>query len=411
MFVLTNAIREYAWGSTTQMARFLDEEPTKRPQAELWMGAHDGDPSTLPDDRRLNDAIRADPAAMLGEHVRELFGDRLPYLMKVLAVAEPLSLQVHPSSERARIGFAHESALGIAVDAPERNYRDHWHKPELVYALTRFEGMAGFRDVERSADVLRLLNLPWADDIAVRLESGPPFQTLRSVVTDLLALQGKPLKRLLHEVGIAAVHAEARAHREELKHRASRTDRSRLNREAIRVFAQTGKLVQQYPLDPGVLVTLLLNHVVLAPGEAMFINAGVLHAYASGFGLEIMASSDNVLRAGLTPKHMDVEELLHVTDFTPIPPPRWDPAERRADFCYLEPPVTEFSLTVGSPPLPRLPAAGPRVLLVLEGTAEVSAGAQRVTIGRGESVFIEHADGAFTVEGQGRVAVGAVPVS
>jgi mannose-6-phosphate isomerase len=409
MFVLTNAIREYAWGSTTQMARFLDEEPTKRPQAELWMGAHDGDPSLLPDDRRLNDAIRDDPAAMLGEHVRELFGDRLPYLMKVLAVAEPLSLQVHPSSERARIGFAHESALGIPVDAPERNYRDHWHKPELVYALTRFEGMAGFRDVEKSAELLRLLNLPWADDVALQLESGPAFQALRGVVTETLALHGKGLRRLLHELGIAAVHAEGRAHREELKHRASRTERSKLNREAIRVFAQAAKLVQQYPQDPGVLVTLLLNHVVLAPGEAMFINAGVVHAYSSGFGLEIMASSDNVLRAGLTPKHMDVEELLHVTNFTPIPPPRWDPTERTPDYTYLEPPVAEFSLTVGSTPLHKTPDSGPRMLLVLEGTVEVTAGGQRVTVTRGESVFIEHSAGEFTAVGEGRVAVGAVP--
>jgi mannose-6-phosphate isomerase len=409
MFVLTNAIREYAWGSTTQMAKFLDLEPSKRPQAELWMGAHDGDPSVLPDDRRLNDAIRHDSEALLGHRVCDVFGERLPYLMKVLAVAEPLSLQVHPSGEHARIGFADESAKGVPVDAPERNYRDPWHKPELIFAITRFEGMAGFRDVDKSARMLRLLHLPWADEIAERLASGPAYQALRGVVTDTLSLRGRPLRRLLQDLGTAARHAAARAHRDDLRSRGSTAEHARLTREAIRVFTQAGDLARTYPTDPGILVTLLLNHVVLAPGEAMFIDAGVLHAYACGFGVEIMAASDNVLRAGLTPKHMDVEELLRVTNFTPMPPPRWDPSEHSRDFVLLEPPVGEFSLTVGRPPLRRLPETGPRVLLVLEGSVEVSTRDQSVTLTRGQSVFIADADGPFTVTGEASVAIGAVP--
>lgn len=409
MLELTNVVRDYAWGSTTQMAEFLGREASGRPQAELWIGAHDGDPSLLPDGRRLNDAIQQEPMTILGDRVCDIFGERLPYLMKVLAVAEPLSLQVHPSSERARIGHALETRGGLPADSPRRNYKDPWHKPELIFALTRFEGLAGFRDVDKSVEILRLLNLRWADDVAFRLESGPAFQALRGVVTDTLALSGRELARILRDIGIAARHAEARARREEIRYRSTSGERAKVNREAIRVFAHLSILVERYPRDPGVLVTLLLNNVVLAPGEAMFVNAGVIHSYLSGFGVEVMASSDNVLRAGLTPKHMDVDELLLVTNFTPIPPPRWEPTERAAEFVLLEPPVTEFSLTVGRPPVRRLPRWGPRLVLVLDGAVEISARGQTLRLTRGESALVRHDDGEFTLAGDGRVAVGAVP--
>ena len=168
--------------------------------------------------------------------------------------------------------------------------------------------------------------------------------------------------------------------------------------------------MRRYPQDPGVLVTLLLNNVLLTPGEALFVNAGVVHAYVEGLGVEIMASSDNVVRAGLTPKHRDVEELLAITTFTPVPPPRWHPALRDDDHLLLQPPVSEFSLVVGRPPLPRLPATGPRTVLVLAGEVDVTTDAGRLTLRRGQSVFVGHAEGPLTVSGGGRVAVGSVPV-
>jgi mannose-6-phosphate isomerase len=410
VFLMQNAVRDYAWGSRTQMAQFLDRPAPGGPEAELWMGAHDSDPSVLPDGRRLNDVISADPGPVLGGRVCDVFGDRLPFLMKVLAVDQPLSLQVHPSDERARIGHRRENDGGIPVEAGHRNYKDPWHKPELVFAITRFEGLAGFRDVERSAAMLRLLNLTWADQVADRLVTGPAYQALREVVTDTLSLEGRKLGRILADVGDAARHAGARATREEGRHAVHRRGDAEIRPEAARSFTRVGELVKAYPRDPGVLVTLLLNNVLLAPGEAMFVNAGVVHAYLEGFGVEIMASSDNVLRAGLTPKHMDVEELLAITNFTPIPPPRWDPAERARDFCYLEPPVAEFSLTVGRTPLRRTPGSGPRCVLVLEGTVTVSTKTASVTATRGQSVFVAHEDGAMELTGDGRVAVGAVPV-
>lgn len=406
---MDNAVRHYAWGSTRQMAQFLGRGAPGGPEAELWIGAHDGDPSKLPDGRRLNEVISEEATATLGPRVCDIFGERLPFLMKVLAVNEPLSLQVHPSSERARIGHRRESREGIPVDAGHRNYKDQWHKPELIYALTRFEGMAGFRDVERSAELLGLLNLRWADHVADQLLAGPAYQSLRTVVTETLALEGRKLAALLRDVGDASRHAGARAQRQQLRHRSKRGAHSTIGPETARVFATVAGLVSSYPKDPGVLVALLLNNVVLAPGEAMFVNAGVLHAYVSGFGVEITASSDNVLRAGLTPKHMDVAELLAVTNFTPIPPPRWDPAERTRDFVHFEPPVSEFSLTVGTPPLRRVPATGPRAVLVLEGDVEVVTKNERLAAVRGQSVFLTHDDGPFDVQGSGRVAVGSVP--
>jgi mannose-6-phosphate isomerase len=410
VFLLDNAIRDYAWGSTEQLAQFLGHAPTGRPQAELWIGAHEGDPSLVPDGRRLDDVVASGAAAALGPRVAGAFGDRLPFLMKVLAVGEPLSLQVHPSAEQARLGHAREDGNGIALDAAHRSYRDASHKPEMIFALTRFEGMAGFRDVGRTADLLGLLHLRWADRLAARLTTGDPAHALRAVVTETLALRGRPLARLLAEVGDAARHAGARARREQLRHRSHRPEaHHRVGEEAVRVLTRLGDLARRYPDDPGVLVTLLLNNVVLAPGEAMFVDAGVVHAYVEGFGVEIMASSDNVLRAGLTAKHRDVAELLRVTDFAPIPPPRWEPSDRVGDYVHLEPPVAEFCLTVGRPPLRRVPATGPRAVLVLDGTVEVVAHGERVVVRRGQAVFVTHDDGPVDIVGDGRVAVGSVP--
>jgi mannose-6-phosphate isomerase len=392
MFLLSNAIRDYAWGTTGDLAEFVGRTPSGGPEAELWIGAHHGAPSLLPGGRALDEAIREDPLAMLGARVRDAFGDRLPFLMKVLAVNEALSLQVHPSTEQARAGFAREDGRGVAVDAPTRSYPDPWHKPELVVALSRFDGVAGFRDVGRTAGILRLLSLPWADEVAGRLLNGPPELALRSVVTDTLALSGPALSELVGDVGAAA-------------RRSSVKDGS----EPGCVFAMLDDLAGRYPHDPGVLVTALLNYVVLQPGEALFVDAGVVHAYGAGFALEIMASSDNVLRAGLTGKHMDVGELLAITDFAPTMPPRRAPVVPGAEPVQLAPPVEEFALVIGRAPLDDLPESGPRVVLVLDGEVQLATRSGRVRARRGESVFVPHGDGPLQVHGAGRVAVGSVP--
>jgi mannose-6-phosphate isomerase len=389
--VLDNPIRDYAWGSTSALATFLDREPSGAPEAELWVGAHAVDPSRLPDGRRLDEEIAARPGPTLGPDVAERFGGRLPFLTKVLAVEQVLSLQVHPSHEQARRGHAREESAGLPLDSPLRSYPDPWHKPELVFALTPFETLAGFRDVSRTAELLRMLGVPWADGVAARLVHGDPPAGVRAVVEDTLALSGSEVRDLVSEVS------------------AARTRVRYADPEAARVLEILGYLADRYPDDPGVLVSLLLNDVVLQPGEALMVQPGVVHAHGSGLALEIMATSDNVLRAGLTPKHRDVAELLAATDFRPIPPPRCLPTRTGPGFARFTPPVEEFELTVARPPVDSLPASGPRVLIALDDTVEVAAGGRNVEVGRGRAVFIEHDDGPMRISGSGWVAVGAVP--
>jgi mannose-6-phosphate isomerase len=390
--LLDNPIRDYAWGSRTALAALLDHEPTDHPEAELWIGAHAGDPSLLPDGRRLDDEIRERALPVLGAEVADGFGGRLPFLMKVIAVDEVLSLQVHPSAEQALAGHAREEAAGVPVDAPHRKYGDPWHKPEMVLALTPFETLAGFRDVHRSAALLRLLDGAWAERTAVLLEQeGDPAARLREVVAATLRLPRTEVAELVAEVTAAAQQV---------------TDDDPEDR---RVFEILGQLAARYPDDPAVLVALLLNDVVLEPGEALYVAPGVVHAHGSGLGLEIMAASDNVLRAGLTPKFTDVEELLEVTDFTPGPPPVTPPGESGLAYARFSTPAAEFELVVGRPPLPDLPASGPRLLLALDADAEVTAGGRTEHVPRGRAVLIEHDDGPMTVSGHAWVAVGAVP--
>ncbi|HET9419590.1 MAG TPA: mannose-6-phosphate isomerase, class I, partial [Nocardioides sp.] len=270
MHLLDNPVRDYAWGSTTALATFLDREPSGEPEAELWVGAHTMDPSRLPDGRRLDEEIGARPDATLGPEIAERFGGRLPFLTKVLAVDQVLSLQVHPSSEQARRGHAREEAAGLSLDSPDRSYPDPWHKPELVFALTPFETLAGFREVSHTAELLRMLGVPWADAVARRLEDGEPAACLRAVVEDTLALSGSEVQVLIAEV--SAARARVRY----------------ADPEAARVLEILGQLADRYPDDPGVLVSLFLNDVVLQPGEALMVQPGVVHAHGSGLALEIM---------------------------------------------------------------------------------------------------------------------------
>ena len=413
MHRLTNPVRNYAWGSRSHIPKLCGLPIGDEPVAEMWFGAHPADPSCVEDGRGLDDLIAEAPETMLGPRVAGSFGGRLPFLMKLLAASEPLSLQVHPTSEQARIRFAEQNAAGIPLDAPERSYRDASHKPELIYALTRFEGMAGFRDTSKTAVILRLLELPWLDEIAAELEDSlTPFQTLRHIVTELLAMSGAGLKDRLQQLHTAADEAEDRAHNPRVRRRPPDVEPSSVERESIRVFAQTRSLIDQYPEDPGVLVTLLLNHVVLAAGEAMFIAPGTIHAYTWGFGLEIMAASDNVLRAGLTPKYVDIPELLETANFTPIPPPRWQGARLvDADGVVLSPPVGEFELVVTEVHAEATTDnVRPMIILCLDGSVRVSSQQATKTIAKGEGLFVEYGDGRVTLTGEGRVALGRTPV-
>ncbi|GAB3648441.1 mannose-6-phosphate isomerase, class I [Corynebacterium nasicanis] len=318
---LTGTPRSYPWGSRTLIPELRGEPtPSSRPEAEVWFGAHPVG-SSLIDGRPLTDIIAADPAAALGERVRAQFGDGLPFLLKLLGAAEPLSLQAHPSAEQAREGFERENAQRIPLNAPDRNYPDASHKPELVVALTDFHAMVGFRPLDRTRELFAALHCPELDRYLTILDPEAEEDSLRGLFTTWITIPAAARTALIDAVVAAA--------REELDRGDWISD----------VLATILELQERYPGDTGVLGALLLNHLVLRPGEALYLDAGHLHAYVSGLGVEVMANSDNVLRGGLTSKYVDVPELVRILRFHSIS----DPVATCVDGEY-QVPADEFRL-------------------------------------------------------------------
>ncbi|MFH9742792.1 mannose-6-phosphate isomerase, class I [Streptomyces roseolus] len=359
---LVNTVRPYAWGSTTAIPELLGTAPTGEPQAEMWMGAHPGAPSLTPRGP-LNELIDADPVRELGAAAAEKFGPRLPFLLKLLAAAAPLSLQVHPDLEQARAGYAAEEAAGIPADAPHRTYKDANHKPEMICALTPFEGFCGFRAPAEAADTLAALGVDSLKPYVDLLHAHPEEDALREVLTALLTADPAEMGRTVAEAAAAA---------------------DRLGG----AFTPYAVLAHHYPGDPGVIAAMLLHHVRLQPGEALYLGAGVPHAYLSGLGVEIMANSDNVLRCGLTPKHVDVPELLRVVRFEPGDPGVLRPEASPSGEEVYETPIDEFRLSrlvraEGAAPTD-LTTATPQILLATAGHPK----AGEITLAPGESVFV-----------------------
>ncbi|MEV7420504.1 mannose-6-phosphate isomerase, class I [Streptomyces sp. NPDC089919] len=366
---LSNTVRPYAWGSPTAIPELLGTEPTGEPQAEMWMGAHPGAPSRLDrgsGERSLSEVIAADPERELGAATVAKFGPRLPFLLKLLAAGAPLSLQVHPDLEQARAGFADEERRGVPIDAPHRNYKDPNHKPELICALTPFEGLCGFRTPQESADLLAGLGVDSLEPYVDLLRAHPEEAALREVLTAVLTADRHEMARTVGETTTAAARLGGR-------------------------YAPYAALAHHYPGDPGVIAAMLLNHVRLQPGEAMFLDAGVPHAYLDGLGVEILANSDNVLRCGLTPKHVDVPELLKIVRLEPTEPGVLRP-EGDGEEVY-ETPIDEFRLSryllaPGGTPR-QLPDTTPQILLCTAGSpvARGSAGGEE-PLTPGAAVFV-----------------------
>ncbi|WP_035772354.1 mannose-6-phosphate isomerase, class I [Arthrobacter sp. Br18] len=385
MHLLENPLRPYAWGSVTAIADLLGREPSGDPEAELWIGAHPGSPSVavLADGTRLplDELIRADPAATLGGAVASRFEARLPFLLKVLAAGSALSLQVHPSPDQAAAGYDAEESAGVPADAAHRNYKDRNHKPEMLFALTRFDALCGFRPLGESAAVfghLAGLLEPGSEEagllgtVAADLQSGAPA-ALRSALAALLA-PGSTV--------VAAVEAAVASPRD------TAPDAGRFAGD----LATVAELGSQYPDDPGVLVALLLNRVVLQPGEVIHLPAGNIHAYLGGLAIEVMASSDNVLRGGLTGKHVDVPELLRTVIFSPLAPPSVPAATNLLDQELYLPPYEEFQLQRievhdGGAPVP-LAQNGPAVVLVISGSVRLDSPKSDLPLDRGQSAFV-----------------------
>ncbi|MEE6274482.1 mannose-6-phosphate isomerase, class I [Georgenia sp. MJ206] len=401
MLRMAGVPRDYAWGSTYAIHDVIGSTTDDRPLAELWLGAHRSGPAPLepgapaPDLRTL---IEADPDATLGRDVHSRFGAQLPFLLKLIAPERPLSLQVHPNLERARERFAAECEAGIPLEAPERNYRDANHKPELVYALTTFRAMCGFRAPRRAAELLADLDAGLARELHAMLVADPSSTGVCSVFTRLLAAGSRPSAGEVADVVRACVARLADGSP------SPRAD------DTVRLLAE------EYPGDPGVVASLLLNPVTLRPGEALFVPAGGVHAYLSGLGVELMASSDNVLRAGLTAKHVDVAEVLECVDYVAAPPIRLAPETFHGATRVFYAPVDDFELSVttladgdcADGPRP-LPGRGPRVLLCLDGTVELTAATGSLTLGRGQSAFVRADDGPLRVAGVGTLFQADVP--
>jgi len=373
---LDNTIRPYAWGSTTAIPELLGVAPSGEPQAEMWMGAHPGAPSRTARGT-LVEVIEAAPERELGAAAVAKFGPRLPFLLKILAAGAPLSLQVHPNLAQAKEGYDDEERRGIPVDAGHRNYKDANHKPELICALTEFDGLCGFRDPNQAAALLAGLGVDSLKPYVDLLHAHPEDAALREVLTAVLSADPEEMARTVTEAAAAC---------------------ARLGGE----YAPYADIAHHYPGDPGVIAAMLLNFVRLQPGEALFLGAGIPHAYLSGLGVEIMANSDNVLRCGLTPKHVDVPELLRIVRFEAADPGVLRPEASPDGEEVYETPIDEFRLSRYVLPeggaVHDLTRATPQILLCTAGA--IRAGDHELS--PGQSVFVPEGEKA-EVSGTGTV--------
>ncbi|MDO5499580.1 MAG: mannose-6-phosphate isomerase, class I [Propionibacteriaceae bacterium] len=367
MLMLTGTLQDYAWGSHDGIPAALGTEPTGSPQAEYWLGAHPKAPSRLADGRSL-DAVLTERPELIGAVNLDRFGPRLPFLMKLISARQALSLQAHPSRAQAIEGFDQENRAGIALDAPERNYRDDWPKPEALVALTEFHGLCGFRDPSQTQALAAHLGVPTLDLLFQPLIEG---DGIARVLLEILGIADLEDDLLPDVVAAAREHAGA-------------------DSELGRFCDTIVELDRDYPGDPGILAAMLLNRILLQPGDSFFMPAGNLHAYLRGTALEVMSNSDNVLRGGLTPKHIDVDELAQVVDFMPGFPGLIDPVEVSLGIWHYPTEAPEFVLyrvdDASDQPLPGAESA--RILLALQGEVRLVGAAGELVLGRGEAAFL-----------------------
>lgn len=392
-FIMKNTTRHNAWGSYDGFQKYAHiQQALDKPSAEYWMGDHPNDPSylmfsdgtSLP----LDKLIRTNPKAFLGEEVFRQFGD-LPFLFKVLSASMPLSIQVHPDKAKAKAGFEREEARGIGLTAPERNYKDKNHKPELAVALSDFRALCGFRPAQETARLL-----------------GPELTAFFSFSADafldsLIRLLKKALS--LHDHEKYQLEAMALKQAETLRQSSNRADR--LAGDAVQ------ECYRHYPHDGGAVSPLFLNLFSLEPGQGLYVSAGVMHAYLSGTILEIMATSDNVIRGGLTQKHIDVDDLIAVIDFAaqpeliqPVTKNAWKIWNTEAhEFTLMEFSAVQQGRTSWS-------VTGPEILFCNQGSFQIECPAGSASLVEGTSVFIAGSCKNCTLAGTGVAYRAMVPL-
>lgn len=386
---LDTVIQNYQWGSLSSISRMFGvANPSVEHQAEMWMGAHPNGCSKIKNTGELlSHVIGENRIVILGDYTSSRFGE-LPFLLKVLAAETPLSIQVHPNKAKAQAGYKRENELGIAIAADIRNYKDSNHKPELVYALTFYEAMNGFRPIEQIIALFRAAKLFALDQELEHLEHRPNAEGLKAFFSAILSLSGDKKQQALRELYVA--------------HEA--TQITALSRQAMH-YSRSFR--QYYPDDVGLFAPLMLNLIELAPGDAMFLHAEVPHAYIRGTALEIMANSDNVLRAGLTPKHIDILELIDNTSFVPISPENLliTPLFKENRITYPVP-VDDFSFDIISvdieASLQYLRSA--EILFCIEGEVTIWSDKESIQLRVGESLFISHDTKSYQYKGEGKLA-------
>ena len=382
---LINSVQNYAWGSKTALTDLYGiANPDNLPMAELWMGAHPKSSSKIEDAsgqvRSLRDVIDADKAALLGDKVANRFGE-LPFLFKVLCADQPLCIQVHPNKKASELGFAKENAAGIPLDAAERNYKDPNHKPELVFALTPFLAMNAFREF---SEIISLLQpVAGAHNAIAHFLENPNAEALSELFASLLNMQGEEKSHAL-----AVLKAALNSQQGEPW-------------DTIRVISAS------YPDDSGLFSPLLLNVVKLNPGEAMFLFAETPHAYLNGVALEVMANSDNVLRAGLTPKYIDIPELVANVKFVAKPAAELltQPVKNGAELDFPIP-VDDFAFSLHdlSADETAIAQESAAILFCVEGEATLHKDSERLVLKPGESAFVAANESPVRVSGTGRLA-------
>jgi mannose-6-phosphate isomerase len=384
MIRVENTPRDYAWGSTTEIANLRGVAPSGKPEAELWLGTHPGSPT------RVVDPGESEGAQTLPEYLHNRGEQPLPYLLKILAAAHPLSIQAHPSPQQARDGFARENAAGIPVDAPHRNYRDDAHKPELIYALSEnFEALCGVREID--ATVAELEHLAAANAQACASTSA-----LAAFTHELLSRGEEAISWALNWA-LTADNAAALV--------AEISIAGALVKDELLV-----ELAQDYPGDPGIVIALLLNRVRLTKGQALYLPTGNMHAYIRGLGIELMAASDNVLRGGLTSKHIDVPELLSVVSDKVVPVPILEPVHVGAGIDLFVPDVPDFVLahvevTLDSSHLDTLALTRHAIATCTFGKVTITGSLSNITLNRGQNAFISGQEQELTFAGAGELFI------
>jgi mannose-6-phosphate isomerase len=382
MDLLEPVVQPYAWGSTVVLAEMLGRpSPSPGPEAELWVGAHPAGPAGLRRDSArtsLDQVIAADPERELGRACVSRFGPRLPFLLKILAAEQPLSIQVHPDQRQAQAGFRAENERGLALSDPARNYVDDWPKPEAIVAVTAFEALAGFRAPAEAAQLLAALELDELAAVAADLrERGDLRHTLGAVLRWPEVERTALLDRVVEACGQLS--------------------------DAFRAAGAAAlSIAADHPGDLGVVASLLLRHLVLQPGQALFMPAGGVHGYLRGVGVEVLANSDNVVRAGVTAKHVDVDELLRLVDPT-VDVPLLSAASLSPAVTQFDAGVSEFRLyrlELGPEPI-TLPGEGPRLVLSIDGEAVLDHGTNALKLGRGGAAFVPASDGPVSLSGYG----------